>query len=342
MSDASEAPVQITVEAATAQEALAAVQEQLGPNARIIDACKTTKGGIGGFFAREAFQLTAEPGDPGDGLSDVLRRVSASVDAEETTFGDVLRRELLARGEPTIDLPKIEAEPEEVEEEADEPEVVSSQSAPSTSLSDSRPSDEEVNEARRGLTVPQGDFVEGTGPVVWSADRLARLGVPFRIVRDAFDSDASDDLSWLVSLASALAPLCGPLPEGASITAGPMAARLGPAAGLATTTFPDPPSYGGEVALALDATDGAARAWLTRVQGDRWFHLVAGGEGWHDLAHKDIGAVSWTDDRALIGAIQLCSDRNLPLGYGLRRDGTIYRATPFDVALSLRDLLPRS
>ena len=350
MSETNGSLSQITVDAPTAEEALSEVQEQLGPNARIVDARKTMKGGIGGFFAREVFQLTAEPGDPGDGLSDVLRRVSASVDAEETTFGDVLRRELLSNGEPTIDLPKIEAEPSEEAEEVVSSASPSAPAHPTNSERDSAgsplqthstPPAEVVNEARRSLSVPQGDYVAGTGPVEWSADRLARLGVPFRIVRATVDSDPGDDLAWLVSIATAIAPLCGPLPEGDSIAAGPMAARIGPAAGLATTTFPDPPSYGGPVALALDATDGAARAWLTRVQGDRWFHLVAGGEGWHDLAHKDIGAVSWTDGQAFIAAIQLCSDRRLPLAYGLRRDGTIFRATPLDVALSLREQLSR-
>jgi hypothetical protein len=50
------------VEAATAEAAIAAVHASLGADARIIDARRVLRGGIGGFFAKEIVQLHAAPG----------------------------------------------------------------------------------------------------------------------------------------------------------------------------------------------------------------------------------------------------------------------------------------
>ena len=50
------------IEAATAEAAIAEVHERLGPEARIIDARRELRGGIGGFFAKEVVQLHAATG----------------------------------------------------------------------------------------------------------------------------------------------------------------------------------------------------------------------------------------------------------------------------------------
>jgi hypothetical protein len=53
----------ITVEAATAQDALAEVSELLGPDAEILKAGKVQRGGVGGFFSQEMVQLVARRRD---------------------------------------------------------------------------------------------------------------------------------------------------------------------------------------------------------------------------------------------------------------------------------------
>src|SRR5207249_2614368 len=59
----------VTVEAATAEQALEEVTGLLGADAEILRADKVQRGGIGGFFAKEVVQLTArkrsgEPAGP--------------------------------------------------------------------------------------------------------------------------------------------------------------------------------------------------------------------------------------------------------------------------------------
>lgn len=51
------------VEALTTEAAIAEVHDRLGPDARILDARRVLRGGIGGFFAKEHVQLHAAPGE---------------------------------------------------------------------------------------------------------------------------------------------------------------------------------------------------------------------------------------------------------------------------------------
>lgn len=76
----------VTVEAPTAEEALAEVSHLLGPDAQIVKAGKVARGGVGGFFAQEMVQLVARkrggdvipPESPADSPPP---RVSVSSDA---------------------------------------------------------------------------------------------------------------------------------------------------------------------------------------------------------------------------------------------------------------------
>src|SRR5207247_10277048 len=49
----------LLVESPTAEEALERLSSLLGPDVEIVAAGKVTRGGIGGFFAREMVQLSA-------------------------------------------------------------------------------------------------------------------------------------------------------------------------------------------------------------------------------------------------------------------------------------------
>ncbi|MCC5948828.1 MAG: hypothetical protein JJT89_10275, partial [Nitriliruptoraceae bacterium] len=53
------------VEAETTEAAIAAVHAKLGADARILDARRVLRGGIGGFFAKEHVQLHAAPAASG-------------------------------------------------------------------------------------------------------------------------------------------------------------------------------------------------------------------------------------------------------------------------------------
>lgn len=56
------------IEAPTAEAAIAAVHAALGADARIIDARRVLRGGIGGFFAKEVVQLHAAPASAGSAV----------------------------------------------------------------------------------------------------------------------------------------------------------------------------------------------------------------------------------------------------------------------------------
>jgi hypothetical protein len=185
------------------------------------------------------------------------------------------------------------------------------------------------------------DSHPGTGPVDWGVDALVHMGLPLALVRPAFELDPRDDLAWIEALAGAVATYCRPLPGGPHVLAGPRADRIGSAMGLAVTPFPEAPAYGGSVCLKTKA-DGPGRAWLSKVRGDRWLHVVAGGD-WEDLVAKDPLAVSWVGLDALVPALQLCASRGLVLGYGSSGGpgAPVARAHPVEVALAIRSLVPR-
>ncbi|HVM41067.1 MAG TPA: hypothetical protein VM618_09860 [Acidimicrobiia bacterium] len=78
-------PTLRTYEAATVEEALAKVRQDLGAEARIVNAEKIRTGGIAGFFTRERYELkvevpTGEP-EPRDGVERAARNASEAATA---------------------------------------------------------------------------------------------------------------------------------------------------------------------------------------------------------------------------------------------------------------------
>ena len=57
-------------------------------------------------------------------------------------------------------------------------------------------------------------------------------------------------------------------------------------------------------------------------------------------AQLDPAVVSWVDG-AMTQALELVSAGNAVLGYRFRSDGHAVRVSPFELALSIRELLPR-
>lgn len=191
-------------------------------------------------------------------------------------------------------------------------------------------------------TTPEPD-IPGTGPVRWSTNELAALGLPTHILEATVGLDPSDDLQWIKAVAAAVGTSCRPLPAGSFAMAGRTAGRLGAVLELPTVSFPQRPPYGGSIAAILEG-DEQELAWLHEVRGDRWVHVVVDGVGAHPLVGADPLAVSWTGEAAAAQAVAIAVTTGAVLGYGMSasRGARAFRATPLDVALAIRSALERA
>jgi hypothetical protein len=100
----------VVVEAPTAEEALAVVHRNHGTGARIIQAEKVLRGGVGGFFTKELVQLTVEPVAQQDTALSPVEQALADAAADDggpadETFGEMLDRRAGAARDATPDAP---------------------------------------------------------------------------------------------------------------------------------------------------------------------------------------------------------------------------------------------
>jgi hypothetical protein len=320
-------------ESATAEAALAEVHAHLGPDARILDARRVLRGGVGGFFSREVVQLHAAAGssapavpavpataapdvgapvtNPVTAVAPIDRLLAGAEDTEETVDFATYLRDQLTRTEPRP------------------PAAASAAPAPAPAA---------------GAAPLPSDRGEGTsddeGPR-WSETALVRIGLPPELVRSIVLSEPPDDVAWTAGLAAALRPLCRPLPAGRSLLVGPRARGLAKALHVPVVGVGQPIRGRGDAAAAIGG-GAAGQAWLGKVArsgAGRWLHLVVGGSGWRPLLHADPLAVSWASAADLPEAIRTAVELGLVLGYG-PLDGGVRRARPLDVALAVRDLVP--
>ncbi|MEX1004683.1 MAG: hypothetical protein WD990_08395 [Acidimicrobiia bacterium] len=186
-----------TVEASTAERALAEVNSRLGPGAVILDARKIRKGGVAGFFATELVRLEATAG--------------AGPTGDSADFGHSLR---VALAEP--------------DDEADDPDHVVAV-GPAAGLAQTEPPVSTPASAAQDPVVV-APAAPGAwrlaGEIRWDSGRLARLDVPAQILDAVTGVDPRDDLGWIAAIAGAVAPWCRPLPRGASEFVGPGSDRL--------------------------------------------------------------------------------------------------------------------
>lgn len=71
----------VTIEAATVEEALSRLAQEVGPGAKILHANRVRRGGVAGFFAREVIELVAEVSPPAtDGVQSAFARLLAAAD----------------------------------------------------------------------------------------------------------------------------------------------------------------------------------------------------------------------------------------------------------------------
>ncbi len=169
----------VVIEADTVEDALARVSRELGPDARIVSADRTRKGGIAGFFAREVVALVAElPAENAD---------SAPGDTPSLAETD----------------PNLPAAPRGLD------------SAFARLLAEAEMAESATGAPAKGAHVSSGRSPSGSTPAVrWDAGRLLELGLPERVVQCIADLDPGDDAAHITTLATSFAPICGPMPEG--------------------------------------------------------------------------------------------------------------------------------
>ncbi|GEM_PF-2886635 len=415
----------VTVEAPSVEAALEAVARQFGEGAQIVKAEKVTKGGIGGFFGKETYQITvaenpihSEPapgesggpdatsGGSGPGRSTrvgptppgridaaavdlVLERLEADEITDHGTFGEALRAELRARD--LGETPPMENPAPEVIDLRDG--VSASEgpgSAPVGHMPWTRPPAESLDfqtgggigvdpsptrsapadtgretptdtgsgtepgltyspprhtgsgpETERPLGWPSDGWQTGTGPVDWSMDRLARMGLPYSWLSRIDGLDPLDDMAWVHRLARIATEVCGPFPTGDHLTVGLDTRGVAGVLGLPTVVFPGVPRFEGNLAVSLLSPSRTALDWLDRIRARRPIHLVIDpGLPAHVATETEPAVVSWVDG-ALTNALEVVTAGESVLGYRFRSDGHVVRVSPFELALSIRELLPR-
>jgi hypothetical protein len=329
------------VEAPTAEDAIAQVHASLGADARIVDARRVLRGGIGGFFAREVVQLHAAPA-----ASSPASTVPASTVPDggavslAGTWGAVLRSEAGRTADSEVVRP--EASPVDrlldsasevpdavdfatflrrrlAEEDAAAPDVAGGTGAGAPL--EAAPPAERSPEVVAPEPFPTGDVGEPSpatdGGPSWSVGVLLQLGLPVELVRSLQVAEPADDLAWTTALAEVLRPSCRPLPTGPAVMLGPHAHLIG----------------------EIEGTPAArSETWLKALRGGRWLHLVVGGDGWRaPLADQPLAA-SWARTEDLPDALRCAVELGLVLGFG-PLGGRIRRARPLDVALAVRDLV---
>src|SRR5947209_1305396 len=98
----------LLVEAPTAEEALERLSSLLGPDVEIVAAGKVTRGGVGGFFAREMVQLSARcPSGPAPATPALPTGLQAPGRPGERAMASLLN----GSGRPTIAPPAPPPEP---------------------------------------------------------------------------------------------------------------------------------------------------------------------------------------------------------------------------------------
>src|SRR5947208_1776459 len=229
----------LLVESPTAEEALERLSSLLGPDVEIVAAEKVTRGGIGGFFAREMVQLSARcPNPPAPAAPAPPAGPEAPLKAPDGPAERAMASLLTGSGRPTLasttpppETPKpAPAPPEPSGIAVAEPTVVLAplSAMPAPVLFDPV---QETESLRPGDPPGTGDPLgtgdpPGTGGVAWSADELVRLGVPFCFIRPLLETDPEDDLAWIRGLAASVHSLCRALPTGDAALVGARAGHF--------------------------------------------------------------------------------------------------------------------
>lgn len=356
----------LMIEADTAEEALALVRDQLGDDAEILEARKVRRGGWKGFFALERVELTARrspwarvgegagrpapTATPDDDVAATRQRLAQEQVRDQEDFDRMLRR-LLQRDDVDATVaagtPEPAPAPPPPAPAAPTPAAPTPAPAPIASVPDPvapAPAPAPATptpEPEPAAPPPDPGVASPPGGVDWALAHLEALRLPRRLIDASVCAD-DDDLARVQAIAGAVGAMCRPLPTGTPAYVGPRLGRLAKALDIPLVRLGAASSPAGPVALeAPDTPEG--RAWATRLAGDRWLHVVASGRRWHGFVFEDAMAVSWLESAQLPMALAVGERLGLVLGHGpASRPGQLLRATPLDVALAVRALLPRA
>lgn len=349
------------VEALTAEAAIEQVHARLGPGARILDARRVLRGGVGGFFSKEHVQLHAAPGIAplvdvgaapsgtpaadsgapavGSGsraasfaspvTSPVDRLLDGAADApDEVDFATYLRTQLRPGGSPPVD-------------------AVSLGALATPPVATWAPPAAPVGAPTPPVTVaPPPPTPASPTPVTPPAAEMLRAGA---VAASSCEPTPATDggPAWSVAALLRLG-LPAELVRGLEVASphDDLAWTVALAEAVRPLCRPLPVGpcvlVGREAHRLADVTEAPSarsRAWLDALGPGRWRHVVLGGDDrWRDVLVDDPLAVSWTRPESLPDALRCAAELGLVLGFGPRGE-TFGRARPLDVALAVRDLV---
>lgn len=185
---------------------------------------------------------------------------------------------------------------------------------------------------------------QGMGPISWSTMDLVRHGIPTELVAAVADIDVNDDIAWIMGLAAAVAPYCGPLPELDTVVVGPNAEDIAEALNVTLVEPGQTAPYEGSFASVI-TSQPEDRDWLEFVRGNRRLHYAIGSDqSWRRLLLDVPAVVSWVGEATLVDALYLAVAFDCTLGYGVLpgSGGTLTRTYPVDIALAIRSMMARS
>lgn len=359
------------VEGPTAEQAIARVHAEHGPDARIVDAHRTRRGGIAGFFASEIVQLHVAPAgtsaDTGGSAetsaptgatavtsapAGVTAGISAPTGPTAAASGRTAapHEGATASGSP---VDRLVAEADAMPETMDFATFLQQQmhdpgapAAGSRTVPSPTPDIQEFWRTAAVGTVTPDDAVDVTESAVSQTPTVGEAGtVPTPTVSPpetapgpAWSRDALLQLGLPVDLVRAVEPELRDTQDDIAWTmaiARAVTPALGPIpSGPALLVGPHAERLSGEVA----APTARSRMWFEALHEGRWIHLVVGGDGWRELLSFAPRVLSWTDPRDLPDALRCALELELTLGYGIQ-DGRARRARPLDVALAIRALV---
>ena len=180
------------------ESALAAAVASLGPHLEVSEARKVRSRGVLGFFAKEHYEVLAEPKLSGAvlakaeaSLDDTLQSLMAAIEAEETPAAFAAT---LAAAASSVEVPCTESVA---------PPPATAPEAPAALLPPPPP--EPAGGLPQPLVRAECSFTPGRpGEPRWSRAALLRLGLDERFLARVMVADHADDQAWTMALANAV------------------------------------------------------------------------------------------------------------------------------------------
>ena len=182
------------------ESALSAAVGRLGADMKVVEACKVRTGGMLGFFAKERYEVVAEPqlvlppsaSPPGaDAIEETLKALVQEVETREDTASAAI--DLRVEESAAVEPPAVEvAKPSLFDFDA-WPEVVA---------------DAELEPAPEAKPMPAAagsPAVDFDDAPQWSRDALRQLGLPRDVLVRLPAEDPDTDLAWTAALERAIA-----------------------------------------------------------------------------------------------------------------------------------------